>query len=165
MSKGKSADIWMPVYIKDRRAHVSTMSHIEHSAYDYLMMLLWERGGVLQDDDRALAKATRVTPRQWKQIRPTLLADCAISGGLIHHQWTIDEVAKAKANIEQKRQAGIASAATRKGNARSTDVATHVQPRAGGGEGVLAERGTSVGIGDGGQDERNPFDVIRGGRP
>lgn len=164
MSKSKSADIWMPVYIKDRRAHVSTMSHLEHSAYDYLMLLLWERGGVIQDDERAIAKAIRVTPKQWKQIRPTLLADCTISGGLIQHQWTLDEVAKAKANIAQKRQAGIASAAARKGNARSTDVTTYVQPRAGEGGGVLADRKDSLGSDTSREDERNPFDVIRGGR-
>ena len=166
MSGAKTAGIWMPVYIKDRRAEVSTMSHVEHSAYSYLMMLFWERGGVIQDDDAAIAKALRLTQKKWKSVRTALLTDCYISGGQIHHEWTVKEVMKANVNIEQKRKAGIASARARHGNGCSTAVTTAVQPRAGEGEGegVLAERDPLLGIGEEGA-ERNPFDVIRGGRP
>lgn len=134
-----SVAIWMPLYIKDRRAKVSTFSHLEHSALTYFAMLLWESGGKVADDDRALAKAMRLSPKQWQSIRPIILHDCTVAGGVITHPFTVSEVAKAKTNSEQKRKAGIASAEARKrqreGNGCSTAVATAVQPRAGGGGG------------------------------
>ena len=146
MSKIVSSKIWMPFYIKDHRATASTMSHIEHSGYCYLMMLFWERDGVIQDDDKFIAKSLRMNFNQWKKIRRTLISECVISDGLITHPKTVLEVAKANGNIEQKRRAGIASAEARKGNGCSTAVptesqrngngwATAGQPRAGGGGG------------------------------
>lgn len=138
--KPPEVNVWMPVYIKDRRARTSTLSHLEHSALDYLEMLLWENGGTIRDDDRTIARELRVTVRQWQGMRAVLLHDCTVTGGIISHPAIIAEVEKAKANVEQKRKAGRASAAARtaqrESNGCSTAVATAVQPRAGGGEGT-----------------------------
>jgi uncharacterized protein YdaU (DUF1376 family) len=129
----------MPWFIRDHRAAAMTLSHVEHSAYTYLKMLLWEKGGSIADDDRAIAKALRLTIRQWQPMRVTLLAECTIAGGRITDPGIVSELAKARTNIEQKRKAGRASAAARsaqrEGNGCSTAVATAVQPRAGGGAG------------------------------
>lgn len=146
-----SVGIWMPWFIRDHRASASTLTHIEHSALCYLNMLFWEHGGTLPNDDKFLARHLRLSVKQWKVMRDTILHDCTIAGSAISHPLIIAEVAKARNNVEQKRRAGIASAAARKaqreGNGCSTDVttaaqrrgngeATARQPRAGGGAGA-----------------------------
>lgn len=136
MSRDKpSVALWMPVYIKDARARASTLTHIEHSALNYLHMLLWENDGAIPDDDRWIAKSLKLSVRQWQGMRPTLLADCIISAGKIIRRETEAELVKARRNIAQKSAAGKASAEARKANGRSTAAATAVQPHAGGGEG------------------------------
>ncbi|RVT93715.1 DUF1376 domain-containing protein [Sphingomonas crocodyli] len=131
-----SVALWMPVFIKDARARAGTLSHVEHSALNYLLMLLWEHDGSIADDDKAIAKELKLTVRQWQAMRPTLLADCTIAQGRITRPETASELTKARRNIAQKSAAGRASAEARKSNGRSTDDATAVQPHAGGGEGV-----------------------------
>jgi uncharacterized protein YdaU (DUF1376 family) len=137
------ATLWMPWFIKDHRANASTLDHIEHSALCYLNMLLWEHGGIVRDDDKWISRNLRLSQSKWKAIKDVVLAGCDCSGGVIKSQVIIDEFAKAQANIEQKRKAGIASAMARK---QSTAVertlqrnangeATARQPRAGSGEG------------------------------
>jgi uncharacterized protein YdaU (DUF1376 family) len=134
-----SVALWMPWFIKEHRANASTLTHIEHSALCYLLMLFWEHDGSLPNDDKFLSKHLRLSIKQWQAMRPTLLHDCTISGGSISHPKLVAEIAKAKVNVEQKRKAGQASAAARKAqrevNGCSTAVATAVQPRAGNGDG------------------------------
>lgn len=134
-----SVALWMPWFIKEHRANASTLNHIEHSALCYLLMLFWEHDGILPNDDKFLARHLRLSVKQWQGMRDTILHDCAIASGTISHPKLIAEIAKAKTNVEQKRKAGLASAAARKnqrdGNGCSTAVATAVQPRAGSGEG------------------------------
>lgn len=139
MTDRPSVALWMPWFIRDHRARASTLSHIEHSALCYFRMLLWENDGAVTDDDRAIARELRLTLRQWQAMRPILVRDCTIAGGRISSPEIIAELAKARVNIDQKRKAGKASAAARAAqrdsNGCSADVATAVQPRAGGGGG------------------------------
>lgn len=164
-SQPPSVSLWMPVFIDEHRARASTMSHLEHSALCYLNMLLWEHGGDIPDDDNWIARKLRLTARQWKPIRMVVLEDCTLSGGRIYHDGIAAEVAKARANVEQKRIAGRASAEARKAqreaNGCSTAVTTDVQPRAGSGSGS----GPSQGLIRGGSDslEGTPFRVVEGG--
>lgn len=134
-----SVAVWMPLFLKDHRARASTLNHIEHSVLVYLRMHLWEQGGTVADDDKALARECRLSLRQWQALRPVLLRDCVVAGGRITAPDIIGEVAKARINVEQKKKAGKASAAARavqrESNGCSTAVATAVQPRAGGGVG------------------------------
>lgn len=155
-----SVKLWMPFFIKEHRAKASTLTHTEHSALTYFTMLLWERDGVVPDDDKWIAKQLRLSTRQWKAMKSSIIEDCVVSGGLIEHPDWVAEVQKAKANVEQKRHAGMASAAARKANARSTAVATHVQPRAGSGEG----EGPYQEGNDYTQPKDGPFSVLEGGK-
>lgn len=160
-----SVALWMPWFIKEHRANASTLSHLEHSALCYLLMLFWEHDGTLPDDDRWLAKQLRLSNKQWCVARVTLLNDCVISGGRISHPKLQAEIVKARRNQAQKSIAGKASAAARKVNGCSTAVPTAVQPRAGKGEGILADRGSFLSEGiDTREDEPTPFDVIKGGK-
>lgn len=164
-----SVALWMPWFIKEHRASASTLTHIEHSALCYLLMLFWEYDGKLPNDDKFIARHLRLSPKQWQGMRETLLHECVIVGGAITHPKLIAEIAKAKSNVEQKRKAGKASAAARQalreGNGCSTDVPTAVQPRAGSGEGKgPLPRNEFLGEGSVTREDGSPFAVIGGGR-
>lgn len=159
-----SVALWMPWFIKEHRANASTLSHIEHSALCYLLMLFWEHEGSLPNDDKYLAKHLKLSTKQWNDMRDTLLHDCTIAGGVISHPALSAEVVKARKNQEQKSIAGKASAAARKSNGCSTAVATAVQPRAGSGEGEGTFHEISSVKGGSLSREENPFTVIGGGR-
>jgi uncharacterized protein YdaU (DUF1376 family) len=163
-NQSQSVTLWMPWFIKEHRANASTLSHVEHSALCYLNMMLWEHGGQIPNDDKFLARHLRLSVKQWKGMRDTLLHHCTVAGNVISHPGLIAEFAKAQANQEQKRKAGQASAAARKaqreGNGCSTGVTTAVQPRAGSGEGdgpIQRDSSGGEGIGD------TPFRVVKGG--
>lgn len=154
----------MPWFIKEHRANASTLTHIEHSALCYLLMLFWEHDGSLPNDDKFLAKHLRLNVKQWQGMRGALLHDCTITGSTVSHPKLVAEIAKAKKNQEQKSIAGKASAAARKvqqeSNGCSTAVATAVQPRAGSGEGTLPrDKFSDVAL-----DAREPFKLIGGGK-
>lgn len=155
-----SVKLWMPLFIKEHRAKASTLTHTEHSAMTYFTMLLWERDGSILDDDKWIAKQVRLTTKQWKEIKASIIDDCVVSGGKIEHPELIKEIEKAKKNVEQKRKAGLASAAARKANGCSTAVTTAVQPRAGSGvgEGPTQREVVSTNLKD------EPFSVFKGGR-
>ena len=162
-----SVSIWMPWFIKDHLATASTLDHEEHSVLCYFKMLLWQHQGVLPDDDHWIAKRVRIAKCKWSAMRPTIIEDCTAAGGKITHPTIAAEHAKAVENVEKKRKAGLASAAARAakaageqtGNIRSTGVGTHVQPRAGEGEGTGPEDDlvTSTTV------REKPFRVLDGG--
>jgi len=169
-SETPKATLWMPWFIKDHRATASTLDHLEHSALCYLNMLLWENGGAVRDDDKWLAKNLRLSVAKWKAIRSSVLADCTVTNGRIQSPAIIAEFAKAQANIEQKRRAGIASGKARKEatavertlNGRSNGEATAHEPRAGSGGGASSNERPLIGSTR--FEDDGPFNVIPGGR-
>jgi uncharacterized protein YdaU (DUF1376 family) len=125
----------MPWFIQNHRAQASTLTHVEHSVLCYLQMLFWQEGGAIPNDDRWIAKRVRQTPTQWRSMRGLLLQHCIITKARITHPQLSAEFCRALANVEQKRKAGQASAAARRGqraaNVSPTDERTAVQPHAG----------------------------------
>lgn len=165
------ATLWMPWFIKDHKAAASTLDHIEHSALCYLKMLLWENGGLIPDDDRLIAKHVRLPVQKWKALRIAILDGCIVQNGSITSPEIIAEFEKAQSNIEQKRKAGIASAAARKTataveralQRNSNGEATARQPRAGSGGGSGPNHGMSSVIESLADDVgENPFAVVQG---
>lgn len=137
------ATIWFPYHIKDFRSETHRMSHAEKGVYVELWEMLWEAGGSTVADDKWLADELGLRPREWAAMRDKVLRHFSVKSGRLEHPRLTAELAKARANIEQKRKAGIASAAARKKatgvqrafNGRTNGEATAGQPRAGGGEG------------------------------
>lgn len=175
-----SVSLWMPIFIKEHRAAASTLSHPEHSAFCYLQMLLWENDGAIADDDKLLARHLRLSVKQWKAMRSAVLDGLIVGDGTISHPSMQAEIEKAKANVEQRRRAGIASAAARKvaqdGSETATGVATSVerggndtptngQPRGGSGEGEgYLPRDTLVREAELSREGVAPFRVIGGAK-
>ena len=66
------ATVWMPFYWGDYLAETAHLSTEEHGAYLLLIGAYWQAGGPLVDDDRRLARITRLSLRRWKVVRETL---------------------------------------------------------------------------------------------
>ncbi len=165
----KPPRIWFPTYIGEFFTVTATMTGHEIGAYQLIIAKLWKDGGAIPADDKSLAKLTKATPRQWREIKEALWPHFEIKGGLLTHPETTAEIRKAIANGEKRRAAGIASGASRRANTCSTDdqqtmnktEAKH-EPRASEGEGY-----PSQGISYGGSDTLGdvpPFRVVGNGK-
>jgi uncharacterized protein YdaU (DUF1376 family) len=62
---------WMPLYVGDYLGDTGHLTTAQHGAYLLLMMHYW-RKGELPDDDRQLAKITKLPLRSWRDYRATL---------------------------------------------------------------------------------------------
>ncbi len=62
---------WMPLYVGDYLGDTGHLTTAQHGAYLLLMMHYW-RKGELPDDDRQLAKITKLPLRTWTDYRPVL---------------------------------------------------------------------------------------------
>ncbi len=62
---------WMPLYVGDYLGDTGHLTTAQHGAYLLLMMHYW-RKGELPDDNRQLAKITKLPLRTWCEYRATL---------------------------------------------------------------------------------------------
>lgn len=63
----------MPFYVGDYLADTGHLSTVQHGAYVLLILHYWIKG-VLPDNDRQLAKITRLSLKAWQHQRPVLQA-------------------------------------------------------------------------------------------
>lgn len=126
--------LWMPLcpadYLKDTR-HLSTL---EHGAYLLLLMAAWNDSGKLPADPARLARIAVLDAAQWSEVGPVVMAFFRRKGAHYEHGRVRRELVKADRLIEQKREAGKASAKARaakeKSNGCSTSVAISLQRNA-----------------------------------
>lgn len=123
-------DAWMPVYIADYLRDTQHLNTIEHGAYFLLLIKCWVERGILPIDQRRLARIAGLSPKQWRESGPTLVDFFIETKEGYTHKRVTEELARADANLEQRRAAGRSSAAQRAlqraSNARSTSVPTSV---------------------------------------
>lgn len=123
-------DTWMPLYVSDYLADTAHLSTEEHGAYFLLLMHAWVNNGVLPDDDERLRRITRMEAKAWKASKSELRAFFYQHEGVLRHHRVDTELQRAQVLVNQRSEAGKASAAKRKaereaqrnGNARSTVV-------------------------------------------
>lgn len=131
-------DTWMPLYVSDYLADTAHLSTEEHGAYFLLLMHAWVNNGVLPDDDERLRRITRMEAKAWKSSKSELRAFFYQHEGVLRHHRVDTELQRAQALVNQRSEAGKASAAKRKaereaqrnGNDDSTSVATTVEREA-----------------------------------
>lgn len=121
---------YMPLYVGDYLGDTTQLNCVEHGAYLLLLMAMWRADGRLPDDDRRLAATARCTAPQWTRIRPTLIGYFRIEDGQLAHDRLERELDRYRKGVEQKRQAGIRSAAAKSLKRRGcgpTDVGSPLQ--------------------------------------
>lgn len=112
---------YMNFFVADYLSDTWTLNTVEHGAYCLLIFSYWKNGGPLPDDDRILAKITRLRTDRFQKVSPQVLSFFARKDGKIVHKRIDEELAKARHRAEMARKAGIASGNARS-NVRSTDV-------------------------------------------
>ena len=156
------ASIWFPYHIKDFRSECYSLSFELKGIYVTLLERLWEEGGYLSADDPTLAAEIGLTEKEWKKVKARILRSFEIVDGQVTHPRFLVELAKANANIEQKRRAGIASAKARwgekDGNGRLTGVERALNGRGNGSVtgGITEEQRLGNGGGNGSVAARQP---------
>jgi uncharacterized protein YdaU (DUF1376 family) len=148
-------------YLRDT-THLTTD---EHGAYFLLLMAAWGTEDCsLPNDEGRLAALAKMPVSRWRKIASTVLEFWTIERGRIwqgrlRKEWLYcrEKSEKAKSAVAQRKD--------RTGYGRTSNVGTN-DLHLGGGGGVLAGNKTFDGstTEGGDQNERTPFDVIRGGR-
>lgn len=126
MSRG---DVWMPLYVGDYMADTMHLTAAEHGAYLLLIMHYW-RTGPLPDDDKALSLIARTSREDWDLgVGNTVKSFFRQVKGKLRHSRIDKELYVVQARIDQRREAGRASANARwlkdKSNDRITSVVTN----------------------------------------
>lgn len=124
-----SCNAWFPFYAGDYAGDTLHLTTVEHGAYLLLLIHEW-RTGPLPDDDARLATVARMLPTEWQQIAPTIRAFFTLRDGRLVQPRLERERNRAGNKVEQRRKAGLASAAARAGkktgaskpNGEATDV-------------------------------------------
>jgi uncharacterized protein YdaU (DUF1376 family) len=101
---------FMPLYVADYLADAAHLSTLEHGAYLLLIMTYWQRGEALPDDDKKLARITRLEPRTWAKIKPSLSDFFEVSDGKYIHSRVERELCNVRAKSLKKRAGGLARA-------------------------------------------------------
>lgn len=88
MAEFPALPLWTDAYLGDT-THLTTL---EHGAYLLLLMAMWRSGDCrLPDDDKLLARYTRLTASQWARIRPVMMAFFRSADGFITQGRLTDE--------------------------------------------------------------------------
>ena len=102
MAEFPALPLWTDAYLGDT-THLTT---IEHGAYLLLLMTAWRTTEArLPDDDQLLARYVRMTPGQWKRMRPIIAAFFTIQNGF----WTQGRLTDEAVAVRQKKEAAAAN--------------------------------------------------------
>lgn len=101
---------FMPLYVADYMSDAAHLSTLEHGAYLLLIMTYWQRGEPLPNDDKKLARICRLTPLQWKRIKPQILEFFDVAVLQLSHSRIERELSNVRAKSLNKRKGGLARA-------------------------------------------------------
>jgi len=97
--------LWTDAYLGDT-THLTT---IEHGAYLLLLISMWRtQDKSLPNDDARLAKYVRLTPGQWKRIKPEVMRFFEVDGDVIFQGRLRDEAAIVKRRSNRQSHAAKA---------------------------------------------------------
>lgn len=132
----KKPDLWMPWFIGDYLTDTTHLSRAEHGSYLLMLAHAWMHGGVLPTDDARLARIAHATAEQWAECRAVIMEFWTLTeAGYVQNRLT-QEIRKAQRMVDQRVEAGKASARIRWGNESNENVTSVTR--------ALHERSTSV---------------------
>lgn len=95
----------MPMFWGDYFGDTTHLSVEEHGAYLLLIGQYWLRGCGLPDDDTRLSRLTRMSVKQWREVKPTIAEFFAVGNGVWLHNRIERELADTRHKVEQARSA------------------------------------------------------------
>jgi uncharacterized protein YdaU (DUF1376 family) len=103
----------MPLYVGDYLKDTRHLTAEQHGAYLLVLMDLWNRGGSISDDPKALARIAGVSVKRWPAVWSVIgeFFDCA--DGRVSHGRITSELQKAD-QISQKRKTAGSKGGTAK---------------------------------------------------
>ena len=103
MAEFPAIPLWTDAYLADT-THLTT---IQHGAYLLLLMCAWRLPTCdLPDDDKLLARYTRLTNSQWKRIKPDLLPFFKVENGRLIQKKLQSELAFVRQKSKRLSDAG-----------------------------------------------------------
>ncbi|MFL0356686.1 YdaU family protein [Erythrobacter sp. GH1-10] len=130
----KDVGIWMPIYVGDYLASTQRLSTVQHGAYFLLRLDYWKNGPPPDDDD-ILARITRLSIEDWRQIRPTIERFFEVERGQWLSEQLDKELKEARENRKKRQSKARAAAKARWGKesaSNSSSNARRTAPNAGG---------------------------------
>lgn len=112
---------YMPMFWGDYFRDTHQLTTLEHGAYLLLIGSYWSLGGPLPDDDRKLAKLTKLSADEWKEMRLELEPFFEVGGGVWRQPRIDRELTKAFTRHEQAKDAARRSAEVRAGRKKGED--------------------------------------------
>lgn len=103
----------MPFFVSDYLGDTQHLNTQQHGAYCLLLFACWNRGGSLPDDNEVLRLVTRLSPREWKALRPVLAEFFCVAEGKWVQKRLLKEMHKAIATTHRRREAGATGAERR----------------------------------------------------
>lgn len=116
----------MPLYVADYLADTAHLTAAQSGAYLHLIMAYWRAGGPLRFEDGALARTARMTPGEWTEAAPIVLAFFRQHDGVLHHGRIDHELAEAGRLYEARRKRTEAATAARAARNVTTNVTSDV---------------------------------------
>ena len=111
MAEFPAFPLWTDAYLGDT-LHLTTT---EHGAYLLLLMVAWRSPSQrLPDDDKLLARYTKLSGRQWARMKPVISEFFVIENGYWLQPRLLDEYNVVRRQLQQRSDAGKASALKRK---------------------------------------------------
>lgn len=109
---------WMPLHIENYLADTGHLTAAEHGAYMLLIMTYW-RDGRLPEDERLIARISRLSKDEWAESRDVI---AALFRDGWKHKRIDEELAKADEIIEKRRNAANTRHAKSKPDAHAEQV-------------------------------------------
>lgn len=134
----------IPVHLGDWEAGVVGMDALEEGAYWRLTRALYNNGGTVTLDERRLQRVCGVSDnRQWKRVRPVVMAKFDEADGVISHARVREVIMTLQAKSDIARRA----AETRHGKKPSKNNDDDVRPQSGGNANHKPKTNISIDIG------------------
>ncbi|HMF69153.1 MAG TPA: DUF1376 domain-containing protein [Phyllobacterium sp.] len=97
---------FMPLYISDFVGDTLRLNTEQIGAYMLILMAMWNAGGSLPNDEVALSRVVRMTPRRWRSMAPSLMSFFILDGKELRHKRLDKELNRAVAVSEARSEAG-----------------------------------------------------------
>jgi uncharacterized protein YdaU (DUF1376 family) len=94
------------MYAGDYLSDTLLLNLEEHGAYMKLLLISWNNGAPLPDDDKLLSKYLGITPKRWAKLRPTLNMFFISEKGQFFSKRLEKEREKIEEKIEKNRVSG-----------------------------------------------------------